>query len=135
MASNAVQLAASIVDLSELALKALQHISIYAYDVATAPSRFQELTREINDLMSLHFNLRRLVDNGDLVFGNRLESVIKKFEGLLRDIVMRLDPTNVKGIKRLTFLQSQNEEYITRIRKLKSEVSLVLSIAQTYASR
>jgi len=133
MASDAVQLAASIADLAKLSYKIVQRLGIYGRDIARVPSRSEELRREINDLINLQYHLERFFDDGDLHPGTRMDSVVKDFEELLQSILARIDPTNVKGVQRLwPFLQSENEEYIARIGKLKSEMSLVLSVVQTY---
>ena len=127
-------LAASVETLAGLAATTFCSMYQYYESVRDAPKRAQELRQEMSaigdQLNALAVVMTRNQSNVTVTLPPSFKDSISEFETMLRDMYKRVTPPATKGLKRLAwpFSKEENDRLLSRIERYKSMVDLALNV-------
>jgi hypothetical protein len=136
---SAVGLAASAIQLADVAARVFIALFQYYRRVKEAPATAEALRNELQNLstivdaMTRHFDTR---DKGDQVATSPLGflgSSIKETERLLLHMEHRVKEENARNVKRLKwpFTETENKSLVSQIQRYTAHLTLALNIHQT----
>jgi Fungal N-terminal domain of STAND proteins len=131
---TAVGLAASIIQIEELARTTISALFQYFEDVRHAPKRSRELRRELETVCDLLGDLDLVLTShsttSTIQAPDSLKSAITDFRGMLDTMCTRVAEARTKGLKRLKwpFTEHENDRYLARMERYKSTFNAALNI-------
>jgi len=128
---TAIGLVASVDQLAGLAKAIVANMYGYFEAVKDAPQHSKELRREMTTIYDLLESIQNtLLTNPESAALASLNDSIADFRDMLIDMKERVAPERAKGIRRLKwpFTKEENEKLLSRIGRYKDTFNLILTI-------
>lgn len=134
--STGIQLAASAVQLVDMAFKVFTHLYQYYRDVRDAPSRSEDVRRQLDALMDILNDVQELFErNQNTTFSPAISKELSTLHRLLTELALRSTPKETTGFRKLhwPFQEKENIDIINKIERCKANLITHLNLHQTYS--
>jgi hypothetical protein len=132
---TAFGVAASVVQIAELAVNIIDNLSRFYRSVRDAKEQSRNLRQELDTLVDLLAEAQEMIERTQtLKVRQSIQNEIKGMHLWLHKLDKRTKQNKTCGIRRLSwpFQQEENAKIIDRIERFKGTLAAILSIRQTY---
>lgn len=128
--ATAVGISACAAQLANQALVVFLNLRNYYNQVRNAPSKFKALEKEITFLACLLCCIQKTVQSNPKMDNVLIDETFKKLEDLLKELLERLQPKLVYGIRRMKWPIAEREinDLLAKIESHKTSLNLLLNM-------
>jgi|SRR5579859_7463109 len=131
-----VGLVANGLQIAGMAITLISNLNYYFVRVRGAPAQSKELRDEVISLFDILSLVQEVFEQTpEMELPDHVKNGLENLRTLLRELLERTLPRKVEGLKRWTwpFRLNENGEYIKKIERLKSTLTLILDVGNRFS--